>query len=109
MKQWQQIVLGIIGFFALIFVINEFAIFGIKFWGVRQENARREVFEQTQSYVEGKRQDLIKYHHEWVKASPEDKLAIESVIRQQFSQFSEDKYLQDDPSLYAFLKDIKNK
>lgn len=109
MKQWQQIVLGIVAFFALIVLVNEFEIAGIKFWGVRKENARREVFEQTQSYVEGKRQDLIKYHHEWVNASAEDKIAIEFTIRESFSQFSEDKYLIDQPELYSFLKQIKNK
>ena len=109
MKQWQAIVLGIIGFFALIVLVNEFEIAGVKFWGVRKENARREVFEQTQSYVEGKRQDLIKYHHEWVNASDDDKVAIEFTIRQSFSQFNEDKYLVDQPELLRFLKDIKNK
>lgn len=109
MKQWQQIALGILGFFAVIVLVNEFEIAGVKFWGVRKENARREVFEQTQSYVEGKRQDLIKYHHEWVNASDEDKIAIEFTIRQSFSQFSEDKYLADQPDLYNFLKMVKNK
>lgn len=109
MKQWQAIVLGIIGFFALIVLVNEFEIAGVKFWGVRKENARREVFEQTQSYVEGKRQDLIKYHHEWVNASDDDKVAIEFTIRQSFSQFNEDKYLVDQPELLSFLKEVKNK
>ena len=109
MKQWQQIVLGIVVFFALIVLVNEFEIAGIKFWGVRKENARREVFEQTQSYVEGKRQELIKYHHEWVNASPQDQIAIEFTIRESFSQFNEDKYLIDQPQLYSFLKEIKNK
>ena len=109
MKIWQQIALGILGFFALIVLVNEFEIAGLKFWGVRKENVRREIFEQTQSYVEGKRQDLIKYHHEWVNASAEDKIAIEFTIRQSFSQFSEDKYLADQPDLYNFLKMVKNK
>ena len=109
MKIWQQIALGILGFFALIVLVNEFEIAGLKFWGVRKENVRREIFEQTQSYVEGHRQDLIKYHHEWMNASAEDKIAIEFTIRQSFSQFSEDKYLLDSPELYNFLKMVKNK
>jgi UDP-3-O-acyl-N-acetylglucosamine deacetylase len=109
MKQWQQIVLGIVAFFALIVLVNEFQIAGIKFWGVRKANADREVFEQTQSYVESHRQNLIKYHHEWVNATPDDKIAIEFTIRHEFSQFSEDKYLIDNPELYTFLKNIKNK
>ncbi len=98
----------IVGFVVLIFAANEFEIFGTSFWGVRKENARREVFEQTQSYVEGKRQELIKLHHEWNKATSEDKLAIEATIRMSFANFDESK-LVDFPELYGFLKTIKYK
>lgn len=102
------IVIGsIIGLFLLIFLANEFSIFGTKFWGVRKENARREVFENTQSYVEGKRQELIKLHHEWNKASADDKIAIEATIRMNFANFDESKIEQ--PELYSFLKTIKYK
>lgn len=107
MKDWHRVIIGIVCFFALLFIINEFNIFGIKFWGVRAQDARREVFENTQSYVEGKKQDLIKYHHEWMKAGPEDKLSIETTIRQQFSQFDEDKYLSNQSELHSFLKMVK--
>ena len=105
-KYTVYIIISILG---LIFLTNELEIFGIKFWGVRKENARREVFEQTQSYVEGKRQDLLKLHHEYENTSPDGKIALEYTIRQEFSQFSEDKYLTDDPVLYNFLKQIKYK
>lgn len=102
------IVIGsIIGLFLLIFLANEFSIFGTKFWGVRKENARREVFEQTQSYVEGKRQELIKLHHEWNKADADSKIAIEATIRMSFANFDENKIEQ--PELYSFLKTIKYK
>lgn len=98
---------SIIGLFLLIFLANEFSIFGTRFWGVRKENARREVFEQTQSYVEGKRQELIKLHHEWNNASGDDKLTIESTIRLSFANFDESKIEQ--PELYSFLTKIKYK
>jgi hypothetical protein len=98
---------SIIGLFALIFAANEFSIFGTRFWGVRKENARREVFENTQSYVEGKRQELIKLHHEWNKASDDDKIAIEATIRMSFANFDENKITE--PELYSFLKSIKYK
>ena len=98
---------SIIVLFILIFAANEFEIFGTKFWGVRKENARREVFEQTQSYVEGKRQELIKLHHEWNKANADDKIAIEATIRMNFANFDESKIEQ--PELYSFLKTIKYK
>jgi len=93
--------------FVLIFLANEFEIFGTRFWGVRKENARREVFEQSQSHVEGKRQDLIKYHHEWVNATPDNKIAIEYTIRQSFTNF--DPELIKDGQLRSFLIDILNK
>ena len=96
----------IIGIFIFIFAANEFEIFGTRFWGVRKENARREVFEQTQSYVEGKRQELTKLHHEWVKASDEDKVAIEATVRQSFSNFDDTKIIDSD--MYSFLKKCKN-
>lgn len=97
---------SIIGLFVLVFTANEFEIFGTRFWGVRKENARREVFEQTQSYVEGKRQELIKLHHEWNKAGADDKIAIEATIRMNFANFDENK-IKDFPELYNFLKQIK--
>jgi hypothetical protein len=98
---------SIIGLFVLIFAANEFEIFGTRFWGVRKANAQREVFENTQSYVEGKRQELIKLHHEWSKASADDKIAIEATIRMNFANFDESKIEQ--PELYSFLKTIKYK
>ena len=97
----------IIGLFALIFAANEFDIFGTRFWGVRKANAQREVFENTQSYVEGKRQELNKLHHEWNKANADDKIAIEATIRMNFANFDESKIQQ--PELYSFLKTIKYK
>ena len=93
--------------FLLIFLANEFEIFGVRFWGVRRENARREVFEQTQSYVEGKRQDLIRYHHEWMNASADDKISIEATIRMSFSNFNPDQI--KDNQLHYFLVNILNK
>ena len=98
----------IIGLFAIIFAANEFEIFGVKFWGVRKENARREVFEQTQSYYDGKRQQLTKYHHEWKSADKDLKKSIEATIRSSFTG-KDLKIFQDDPILYGFLSDILNK
>ena len=66
-----------------------------------QQNANREVFEQTQSYIEGKREDLAKYNHEWRKSDAEGRKAVEALIRQQFANFDEEKII--DPDLHEFL------
>lgn len=94
--------------FGLTLGFGWFGVYQTKTVGRAQQNADREVFEQTQSFVEGKRQELIKLHHEWMSAKPEDKLAIEATIRMSFASFDESK-LVDFPELYSFLKTVKNK
>ena len=100
-------ILGIVVIVALSFGFGWTGVFYTKTVGKAQENANRVVFEQTQSYVESKRQELIKLHHEWMQASDVDKLPIEAIIRQSFANFDENKIEQ--PELYSFLKTIKYK
>ncbi len=41
-----------------------------RFWAPKQENARREVFENTQSYVQGKTEYLSKLRFQYQEAEP---------------------------------------
>lgn len=111
MKDGLKVFLGFLAFIiillALSWSLGWFGVFQTKTVGKAQQNADRAVFEQTQSYVEGKRQELQKDYHEWLNAKSDDKLALESVIRVSFANFDEEKYLTGD--LYNFLKKIKNK
>lgn len=84
-----------------------FGVLRTKTVGKAQQNADRTVFESTQSYVEGKRQELVKLHHEWRLAEEADKRALESEIRISFANF--DSKLIQDPELQQWLIDIKNK
>jgi len=98
----------VIGIFALIFLVNEFQIFGINFWGTRMENAKRGVYEKSQSYVQGKKQELVRYHHEWKQADEIGKKAIESTVRHSFSEFNEDASGNElSTEMYSFLKKCK--
>lgn len=110
MKIYQIVLLVILGIAVILglsFGLGWFGVGYTKTVGKAQQNANREVFEQTQSYIEGKRQELIKLHHEWNKASADEKIAIETTIRASFSNFDESKIEQ--PELYSFLKNIKYK
>lgn len=100
-------IISIFLFIALYFGLGYLGIINTRTIGKAQQNARREVFEQTQSYVEGKRQELIKLYHEWNNANTEDKLAIEVTIRLSFANFDETKIEQ--PELNEFLTRIKYK
>jgi type II secretory pathway pseudopilin PulG len=102
------VVLGIVLLIALDFGTGFLGAFRTSTVGKAQMNAQRTVFEQSQSYVEGKRQELTKYHHEWVNADKDSKLTIEATIRQSFANFDESK-LDDLPDLQRFLITVKNK
>jgi hypothetical protein len=76
---------------AVIFVIGLFGLGWNKFFLPKQENIRREVFEETQSFVHGKIQDLAKYKLEYDKASPESQEALRFIIINRFAEFDETK------------------
>ena len=81
-------ILGLIAACALAFGLGMADLGWLKFFGPRKENIRREVFEQTKSYVHGKTQDLAKYYEEYQKAQTvEDKEAISNLIKISFSDF----------------------
>ncbi len=96
----------IIGLFALVFAANEFEIFGIKFWGTRKENAKYEVYKNTQSYNDGMAQQLSKLKSEYdADKDQQDKNAIAFKIKQDYANF-DDKNLQSD-ALRAWLIQIR--
>ena len=82
---------GLAAFFAIIFIFGLAGLGYYKFFEPKKENIRREVFEQTQSYVHGKIQDLAKYYEEYNKAKPNDKEAIRQLIIMRFAEFDESK------------------
>jgi uncharacterized protein HemX len=109
MKTGLKVFLGFIACLIVILAIGLglgwFNVFATKTVGKAQQNANRAVFEQTQSYVEGKRQELIKDYHEWINADKDSKKSIEAIVRASFASFDESKIEQ--PELYSFLKKCK--
>lgn len=72
-----------------------------------QQNAEREVFEESQSYVEGKRQAALKYYKEYQQATEEQQEALKNIISQDFANFDEDKYLTGE--IRSFIHTCKYK
>lgn len=98
----------------LVFVVILIIAFGLEFLGLewtrffapKRAGIKREVFEQTKSYVHGKIQDLSKYYKEYKDAdNQEDMDAIASIIQMQFAEFDEAKI--DNRKLRAFLTNIR--
>lgn len=83
---------GIIGLILLTFILSEAGLIHYQFFAPKYEDARRKTFENTQSYVQGKIQDLSSYKLQFDKAKePADKEAIKSVVSTQFANFDIDK------------------
>ncbi len=75
------ILLGALGF---AFTAVDFASY--RFWAPKQENVRREVYENTKSYRDGLRRDFDNLYLQYVSAKTVDeKDAVLSVIRHRAS------------------------
>lgn len=89
------VVLSLVLLIGLDFGFGYLGVFKTKTVGKAKQNAEREVFEQTQSYVEAKRQEALDLYLEYSKSTEDEKEALRFVIRNKFSNFDEQKYIQD--------------
>lgn len=88
MKTFLYGVLGFVGILALVFGLSYFGLVNFIFFATKYENAKREVYENTQSFIEGKRQSVTKYYDQWRKAGSIEKNAIRSLVIQEFANFN---------------------
>ena len=90
-----------------LFVLELFGLQWRRFFEPKREDIKREVFENTKSYVHGVAQDLAKYRLEFLKTeSKVEKDAIISTIRMRFANFDADKL--ENKTLRRFLLDVQN-
>ena len=102
------VVISILSLSALVGLSYGFGWIGVhqtKTIGKAQKNADREVFEESQSYVEGKRQEAQKLYKEYLQAdNEEDKATIEQIVSMSFANFDESKL---SPVLKSFVYNCK--
>ncbi len=96
MSENKQFVLGVLGFFVLIFGLtwlvqgNDFFLH--RYFDAKYEDNRREVFSHGKAYNDGFRQELDNMRFEYVKASPEHKQALASIILHRVAEYDEEKF-----------------
>lgn len=91
---------------ALVFAIGGLGLAYKAYFAPKHANVDRQVYEQSQSYVHGKIQDLAKYKQEYDKTdSPVERQAIQTLINQQFAQFDSSKIV--DSNLRKFLVNMR--
>ena len=91
------------------FTTGYIGVFKTRTLGVAQENAERLKFEQTQSYVEGKRQEALKIYKEYLLADSATKISLKHIVVMQFGNIDEAKMNNFSPELKRFIYNCKYK
>ena len=92
--------LGIVLLFAALFGLQYLGLVNYEFFAPKYQNAQREVFENTQSFTEGKRQDLIKYYHEWLNSDKQGKEALKEMVIDDFASYDTSKLIPSEQNMY---------
>jgi hypothetical protein len=105
----MKTVLIVIGYvaalIAVVFFLNGLGLVSFKFFAPKMEDAKRTVFENTQSFVHGKAQQLSKYRLEYNLAkSDEDRRALRVAILSAASDVDLDKLPYE---IASFVKSIR--
>jgi len=101
-----------VGWFALVLVLltaatwaiqgSDFALY--RFFAPKQEAVRREVFEQSKAYNQGMVQEIQNMQFEYVKATPDQKAALASIILHRTADFDMSKL---SPDTRAFIDSLR--
>lgn len=110
MRDFFKIAMWVLLGIGVMFVVSLVTGYSISLYnltaGKAIKNSERVVFENTQSYVRGKRLEASKLYKEYRQAeTPEDREIINNIIRQSFADFDEEKYLEE--PLRTFIYDAK--
>lgn len=95
--------LGLIVMLVLGFSLNYFGLVNFRIFAPEYENARREVYENAQSFVEAKRQAITKYYNEFRHSDANEKSAIRSIVLQEFANFDVEKFTAQQREWYDVI------
>lgn len=76
-----------VGIVLIICGISELSYRLYQHYAPREEAVRREVFEQSKAYNQGMSQEIQNMEFEYVKATPEQKQALRSIILHRVADF----------------------
>ena len=97
-------ILVLICILGLTWLIQGNDFFMYKFFGIKYENVRREIFEQSQAYNQGMKQELENMRIEYDKADDAHKDAIACIMLRRVSYFGEEKL---PPDMREFVTQLK--
>lgn len=96
------IIVSVIAFIAVVLALDYGGVMWQSVIAPKREEVRRDIFENTKSYREGKRQELVRYRLQYIKAETEaERNAIASTVRMSWADVSTDGL---EPELKSFLQ-----
>jgi hypothetical protein len=95
---------GLAGILLIMFLIQGTDFFLYKYFAPKQEQVRRETFEQSKAYNQGMIQELQNMQFEYVKADAEHQKALASIILHRAADYPEEKMPDD---LRVFINQLK--
>lgn len=104
----KAIILSVIGILSLIWIVQGNDFFMYRFFGLKYENARREIFEQSKAYNQGMIQELQNMQFEYVKATPSQQESLASIILHRTADFDLDQE-QVPEDLRQFVRSLRRK
>ena len=106
MKTAAVILCFVVGILALTWIIQGNDFFMYKYFGLKYENTRRQIFEQSRAFNQGMVQELDNMRFEYLKADPAHKKALASIIIHRASGYNlNDPIVPED--LRAFILDLR--
>jgi|TARA_B100001175_G_scaffold158409_1_gene134193 hypothetical protein len=105
MKPFIFIAGGVVGLGALIWGLAYHGVIFTSVFAPQYENVRRKTFEQSKSFRTGAIQELQNMQFEYIKASPEHKVALASIIRHRAAEVPADAMPIE---LQSFISNLPN-
>lgn len=105
MKQVLSVVGGVVGVGALVWGLAYHDLIFTSFFAPKYENVRRKTFEQSKSFRTGAVQELEIMQFEYIKASPEHKVALADIIRHRAAEVPADAIPTE---LQSFISNLPN-
>jgi hypothetical protein len=96
---------AVLAILALTWVFQGNSFFLYKYFAPKQEQVRREVFEQSKAYNQGMQQELSAMRFEYIRAAPEHRAALASVILHRTADYDEGLLTAD---LRTFLAQLRS-
>jgi hypothetical protein len=95
--------LALVAILALSFLIGNYDLVMKKYFGTRNANIDREIFEQNKSFRSGAAQELLQMQRDYVMGNPEQKIAMRAIIKHKAAEVPEDALT---PDLRTFINSL---